>query len=566
VKVFIVNLECLKWIQKNISTLKTICFVLMSSYTYSQNLVDNPSFEVGQPQCDFTILPYFYSTNVYGWNIPNNSTADVFSTQIPNKACYGSMPDSGMDINQLNPRVGSILPRTGSRFAGIYTYYKNEEYREYIQGRLTTPLVIGQSYCVEMHVAVAGQPRYACNGLGIYFSPEFLDYNPTIGSLPYTPQIVENEIITSTTWVRISGVYKATAASTYFTIGNFKTDNQIRVIDKGGYKPISYSYESAYYFVEDVSVRLIVDKTFVLTGNNSICMNETATITATSELEDVHWTKLVDTVTVISPGKVLQVKPTINTTYRVSGKNCGLFVSDTITVFVNPLPTTALGADTTICKGVQLLLDAGAGHAEYHWSDGSQNRFNAVMNAGSYSVTVKNQFGCSAADVIKISTLSIPVVNLGRDTTLCEVFYQLNAGGNQDSYEWSTGSRDSVLMPTQVGTYWVTVANECGVAMDTITLHSYNRVSIPNVVTPNNDNLNDYLQVVLLDAEDNVLRDVPVGARIKILNRWGKEVFYSEVYKNNWPLTEDDISTGTFYYEVVPGSCRSYKGWVQVVR
>jgi gliding motility-associated-like protein len=188
------------------------------------------------------------------------------------------------------------------------------------------------------------------------------------------------------------------------------------------------------------------------------------------------------------------------------------------------------------------------------------------MNAGSYSVTVKNQFGCSAADVIKISTLSIPVVNLGRDTTLCEVFYQLNAGGNQDSYEWSTGSRDSVLMPTEVGTYWVTVANECGVAMDTITLHSYNRVSIPNVVTPNNDNLNDYLQVVLLDAEDNVLRDVPVGARIKILNRWGKEVFYSEVYKNNWPLTEDDISTGTFYYEVVPGSCRSYKGWVQVVR
>lgn len=539
---------------------------MVSTITYCQNLVDNGSFELGQPQCDFTVLPYFYSTSVYGWGIPNNSTADVFSTQILNKACFGSMPDSGMDIDPMNPRPGSILPRSGNRFVGIFTYLKKEEYREYIQGRLTTPLIPGQSYCVEMYVAVAGQPRYATNGLGIYFSPEFLDYHPTIGSLPYTPQIVENEIITSTGWVRIAGIYKPTAAITYFTIGNFKTDNQTQVIDKGGYKPNSYSYEGAYYFVEDVSVRPIVDKPFVLTGNNSICLNGTATITATSELEDVHWTKLVDTVTVVSPGKTLQVKPSVTTTYRVSGKNCGLFVSDTITVYVNPLPEIDLGADTTICVGTQFKLDAGAGYAEYYWSDGSHDRFNTISSAGSYSVTVRNEFGCSAADVKKISTLNAPVVNLGRDTTLCETFYPLNAGNNYDSYEWSTGSRDSVMLPTEFGTYWVTVTNQCGIARDTITLYSNSRFSIPNVVTPNNDQLNDDLKVCLLDVDGNMLQDVPVEVSIKILNRWGKEIFYSVAYKNNWPTAQEEISTGTYYYEIVVGDCRSNKGWVQVIK
>jgi gliding motility-associated-like protein len=283
-------------------------------------------------------------------------------------------------------------------------------------------------------------------------------------------------------------------------------------------------------------------------------------------LEDVHWTKLVDTVAVVSPGNILQVKPAVTTTYRVSGKNCGLFVSDTITVFVNPLPATELGADTTICAGTQLKLDAGVSHAEYHWSNGSQDRFSTISKAGSYTVTVKNEFGCSAADVIRISTLNVPVVNLGRDTTLCETFYQLNAGGNHDKYEWSTGSQDSVLLPTEVGTYWVTVTNQCGVAKDTITLHSYNRLSIPNVITPNNDQLNDYLQVGLLDTEDKLLREVPLDASIKILNRWGKEVFSASQYKNNWPLAEDEISTGTYYYEIITGNCRNYKGWVQVIK
>jgi hypothetical protein len=562
VRIYFSKLTDVKW-KLQIILISSLMGLLIPAQVFSQNLVDNPSFEAGQPQCDFTIIPYFYSTNVMGWNIPNASTADVFSTVIPNKACYASMPDSGIDMDPLNVRPGSILPHTGSRFVGIFTYEKKEEYREYIQGRLTTPLVPGQLYCVEMYVAVGGRPRYASNGLGIYFSAEYLNYSPHSGALPYTPQIVDNTIITSTNWVRISGVYKATTASTYFTIGNFKKDEQTMVVDKGGYKPNAYGYEAAYYFIDDVSVRPIVDKTFVLSGNNSICMNETATLIATSELEDVHWTTLSDTVAVLSHTKVLLVKPTVNTTYRVAGKNCGLFVSDTITVFVKPIPQIVLAADTTICQGTQLKLDAGAGYAEYHWSNGSRDQVTTISDAGNYAVTVKNEFGCAASDQIKIDVLKIPTVNLGRDTTVCDTFYPLIAHGSKNSFEWSTGARDSVLLPTQVGTYWVAVTNQCGTAADTISVYNYNRVFIPNVVTPNNDHHNDYFVVRMLDAEDTLLPTQEVDMMTRIYNRWGTEIFSGTGNKNKWPQEEE---SGSYFYTITMGACRSYKGWVQVIR
>lgn len=51
-------------------------------------------------------------------------------------------------------------------------------------------------------------------------------------------------------------------------------------------------------------------------------------------------------------------------------------------------PNFSLGNDTTICQGVGLQLNAGAGYASYTWDNGSSNQTRQVSQAGTYSVTV----------------------------------------------------------------------------------------------------------------------------------------------------------------------------------
>ena len=65
-----------------------------------------------------------------------------------------------------------------------------------------------------------------------------------------------------------------------------------------------------------------------------------------------------------------------------------------------------------------------------------------------------------------------------------------------------------------------------------------------NVVTPNNDGINDVLFFNYLDFYPN--------AQIQILNRWGQLIFESEDYQNNW--NGESFTEGTYFYKLyVPG-------------
>jgi gliding motility-associated-like protein len=65
-------------------------------------------------------------------------------------------------------------------------------------------------------------------------------------------------------------------------------------------------------------------------------------------------------------------------------------------------PDFSLGNDTTIAMGTVLLIDAGEGYSEYHWSTGETSQIIEVNTAGIYSVTVSNQYGCPAVDEIEV--------------------------------------------------------------------------------------------------------------------------------------------------------------------
>lgn len=82
---------------------------------------------------------------------------------------------------------------------------------------------------------------------------------------------------------------------------------------------------------------------------------------------------------------------------------------------------------------------------------------------------------------------------------------------------------------------------------------------IPNIITPNNDNINDAFEIRGLK---------PNSGSIEIFNRWGTKVYESEEYsyKNDWKADSqpDGLYFYTFKLNYRPN--KPFKGWIEVLR
>ncbi len=166
-------------------------------------------------------------------------------------------------------------------------------------------------------------------------------------------------------------------------------------------------------------------------------------------------------------------------TYWVDITNtCGT-ARDSIELFINEYPELNLGADTSLCQGQTITLDMTQQNATYQWLDGSTTPTIDITQSGDYwgEVTVH---GCSTTDTISIDFYNtLPYVNLGNDTTLCEgESLMLNATSFDATYLWNDGSQLAMQTVSTPGLIWVSATNHCGSDTDSI-LVNYN--ILPNL-------------------------------------------------------------------------------------
>lgn len=114
--------------------------------------------------------------------------------------------------------------------------------------------------------------------------------------------------------------------------------------------------------------------------------------------------------------------------------------------------------------------------------------------------------------------------------------YQVQLTQDQADINTCVGLIASVFQPAVI----VEPAGGCG-------------LFVPNIFTPNGDNSNDTF----------FIRNLPANCKLVVTNRWGKQVFTSDNYQNNW--TGDDATDGVYYYQLVVEGQR-YTGWVEIMR
>lgn len=136
-------------------------------------------------------------------------------------------------------------------------------------------------------------------------------------------------------------------------------------------------------------------------------------------------------------------------------------VSDTFHLTYTVADTAVVKlSDLTICSGQSGTLTAGTDMTyTYLWSDGSTLNELVTDQPGKYSVVVTTPDGCESKASATITVADELKVDLGADTTICDVNLPLvlDASSSYDTYEWTDGSTLSTLSVTESGEYEVKV-------------------------------------------------------------------------------------------------------------
>ncbi|MDH4472887.1 MAG: PKD domain-containing protein [Fluviicola sp.] len=144
---------------------------------------------------------------------------------------------------------------------------------------------------------------------------------------------------------------------------------------------------------------------------------------------------------------------------------------DTSSVVVDflALPVVELLADTTICNGSELALDANNAGDTFLWNTGDTAQVILVATAGTYGVTVTNADGCEATDEVVVDLLDAPVANFTQVITSVTSNFTDNST-NATSWMWNFGDGNTSTNqnPSHTyaasGTYTVVLVatNDCG--------------------------------------------------------------------------------------------------------
>ncbi|MEL6674712.1 MAG: gliding motility-associated C-terminal domain-containing protein [Bacteroidota bacterium] len=156
--------------------------------------------------------------------------------------------------------------------------------------------------------------------------------------------------------------------------------------------------------------------------------------------------------------------------YWVEATNsCGSW-RDSVTIGSLASPSVSLGADTSLCRGDTLWLDATVAQGSYLWQHGPNTAAIPATQDQLYRVTASNRCG-SATDELQLSLHDLPNIELGADQALCEgESLKLQASFPQASYLWSNGSTGPSLSIDQSGLYHVAISTACGTVRDSMRL------------------------------------------------------------------------------------------------
>lgn len=238
----------------------------------------------------------------------------------------------------------------------------------------------------------------------------------------------------------------------------------------------------------------------------------------------------------------------------------GCSATTTINVQVAPGSSVSVTSNTSICAGNSIQLTA-SGASNYTWFDNSTSPTIIVTPTSTtvYSVSGNSGAGgCTSTAQTTITTIPNAIAdftginnstyNIGQTLNL------LNISSNFTSFNWTLCNGDTALSNSL--TIPLNTAGECCIKITAVNNTCRDSVtkcyrvipefsiSIPNVFTPNADNINDVFKINSTGLTD---------LNCTIFNRWGQKIYDWNGVTGSWDgKTKSGLApTGTYFYIVM---------------
>jgi gliding motility-associated-like protein len=517
-----------------------IIFVTCQPLITAQNLVSNGDFE------QYTTCVLFGSaidTNVnQPYTLPSWFSATVSGSPDYFNSCFINTSFNGYNVP--NTEFGYQPARSGVGYVGIAPLSTSTSFlgdifysREYIQTKLSTPLVAGRSYCIGLYASpgiVDTNKSFAhtitVKNWGIHLSTErllnpldvFQTPGPNSFILLADPQIKADYFITDTAgWSFVGGIYTAQGGETWLTIGNFmpfgQTEKDTLILNSNG--------ELSYYFIDDVFVVPQTDAV-LLGADTAYCTQDfPVQLSANPGFNNYLWSNGANdlSIEVAGPGE-----------YSVSADYEGCPVRDTIAIASAAQDYTPL-PDLTGCinSPFQVELAAQYEFENIRWFDNSTSERVQISESGEYWF-VANGLCALVTDTFTVLYDTIPLVLLGEDLSICENGVnrpvELSNTVPLSNYQWSNSMTTATITVDQSGEYTLSTTNRCGTFSDQVkVLGCAPEVYIPNAFSP-----------AASDAANRLFSPQYVNARLlslQVYDRWGNLVYEQRGDGGGWDGT-----------------------------
>ncbi|WP_294215670.1 T9SS type B sorting domain-containing protein [uncultured Chryseobacterium sp.] len=246
---------------------------------------------------------------------------------------------------------------------------------------------------------------------------------------------------------------------------------------------------------------------------------------------------------------------------KVTDSN-GCYMIAKITLKVLPPVQSSVLKDKTICIADRTTLDAGPGFDAYEWSTGATTQAIQGVPVGIYWVKLKTG-NCYALQMVKVNAAVQPVIS-SIDISTNTITVNVNGGlppykYSLDGINWQDSNVFTDLKRGEVKVY-VKDAYNCEPVQIQVTVPN-----LLNVITPNGDNKNDFIDYSALAYKKNLV--------FTIYDRYGNQLYKADKIRNyKWDGTASGkkILTGTYWYTISwnendkNNTQTNYSGWVLV--
>lgn len=191
-------------------------------------------------------------------------------------------------------------------------------------------------------------------------------------------------------------------------------------------------------------------------ADQTVCIGDTISLMATGG-SGYEWSTG-------SFNQIIDVNPTVTTTYYVTVTDNGCNAVDTVVVNIIPYVIADAGVDQSVCEGDTLILTA-TGGVNYLWSTNETTSSITVNPFGTTTYYVTVSAGtCGDTDSVTVNVYPVPSADAGLDQSICDGQSTTLTASGGDTYVWSTSQNGATISvsPSVTTTYYVTVtSNGC---------------------------------------------------------------------------------------------------------